>query len=421
MLSEHKTSWRVKFRSDMVLAILIFLIPFFSYIHLIYSDTSLFIDLFGLKYLHVFPSNRTFVWYLLRNLIPIMLLIIWFFSSSKAWKYLIIIIVMIYANSLLKYVFMPLMKPILNKIFYVFDYTSITYGLILFFVSILVFLDFYYFKNYRAQVLNISFKSILIEHTNNNTYNYKNVLNKVRENKNKYTKTSYLNRIVNVKLVIDKWMKNSMLLDECRQVNKEINFKDYLVSVLLLTTSLLWYSHHLIPEHLEEFTLGFISIDSNGFDNIRTYIWFLTRKLIVIIPMLTWYIICTSWWRFAILSPLVIYSYQLWEATQDVQYLDAAGNIKSFPIIVLVVIILMMVSKIIKYRVDLLVLYETLVKEIDVIIEDGEFNANKGFQRNLLQIKQLRKEIAGESNQNTKLIRLISLRDQLLEGRYGVD
>ena len=217
------------------------------------------------------------------------------------------------------------------------------------------------------------------------------------------------------------WLSKNFIFKIRNTSNQKITKNDFLAILMFCLVLLLWYSHHLIPEHLEEFTFGFINIDSNGFDNIRTYIWFLTRKLIVIIPMLTWYIICTSWWRFAILSPLVIYSYQLWEATQDVQYLDAAGNIKSFPIIVLVVIILIMVSKIIKYRVDLLVLYETLVKEIDVIIEDGEFNANKAFQRNLLQIKQLRKEIAGESNQNTKLIRLISLRDQLLEGRYGVD
>ncbi|MGB5170694.1 MAG: hypothetical protein WBN69_04615, partial [Eudoraea sp.] len=155
-------------------------------------------------------------------------------------------------------------------------------------------------------------------------------------------------------------------------------------------------------------------IENNGFNNVRIYVWFLVRKLVVIIPMLAWYFSCANWWRFAILSPITIYSYQFWEVTQDIQHLDAAGNIKAFPIVVILVILLIMVSKIIRYRVDLLTLYDAVVKEIDSIIQNGELIANKSFHQNLLRIKQLRQEIAGESNQNRRLDRLIALREELI-------
>lgn len=421
MAWDGATSWKGKFRLDMVIALIIFIIPFFAYWHLYFSDVTSEFKIFGNNYPHIFASNRTFIWYFFRNSIPVVLLVIWFFTTSRNWKYLLLPMIIVYVKSILTYFPDIPTQAVDVKLLDFYNRNFIDLLVITLFIGLILLFDNFLFKAFRKQVLEISFDSIFFDNLKNKTKTYQLFIDKIRSNKNRYSSINYLYRIVNIKLLVELWLSKNFIFKIRNTSNQKITKNDFLAILMFCLVLLLWYSHHLIPEHLEEFTLGFISIDSNGFDNIRTYIWFLTRKLIVIIPMLTWYIICTSWWRFAILSPLVIYSYQLWEATQDVQYLDAAGNIKSFPIIVLVVIILIMVSKIIKYRVDLLVLYETLVKEIDVIIEDGEFNANKAFQRNLLQIKQLRKEIAGESNQNTKLIRLISLRDQLLEGRYGVD
>jgi hypothetical protein len=307
-----------------------------------------------------------------------------------------------------------MIKPLSGVPFGLINIAMVNILIFTMFIVILILLDTYFFANYRRQLLDISIKTLLNNNVQISTDTYKKVIDKIRKNRYKYSSTTYLYRIMNIKLLIDLWLLKNTNSTENNISKKYLVLKNVLIILVLLITTILWFAHYLIPDNIQVLDLGLLVIDSNGFDNVRTYIWFLLRKIIVIIPMLVWYFSCANWWRFAILSPITMYSYQLWEATQDIQHLDAAGNIKAFPIVVIVVILLIMVSKIIRYRVDLLTLYDAVVKEIDSIIQNGELRANKSFHQNILRIKQLRQEIAGESNQNRRLDRLIALREELI-------
>lgn len=415
MISGNHKSWKNIYRFDVLIALLVFALPFLAYIHLLFSDNNSGFAFFNREYMHVFASNRTFIWYFFRNLIPLILLSVWFLSTSKLYKFLLLPMIIMYIKSLFNYFYegptnLSGFIPSEGLGIIIWEIIGICSC-----VLIILLCDFYVFKNYRNQVLQISLKSIVNNNIQKTTEIYKRQVEKIRDNRNIYSNTSYLHRIMNIKLLLEVWMKKNMLLNENKFRKHKRRLPDSLVVFGLLLTISLWYSHYLVPDDLMYLEYGFIEIGSNGFDNVRTYIWYLSRKIVVILPMLIWYFHCTNWWRFAILSPVVIYSYQFWEATQDVQYLDAAGNIRTIPVIVLLVILLLFVSKIIKYRVDLLELHDTMVKEIDTIIDNGELIANKSFGFNLLRIKELRKEIAGESNQHRKLMRLISLRDELLK------
>ncbi len=131
--------------------------------------------------------------------------------------------------------------------------------------------------------------------------------------------------------------------------------------------------------------------------------------------MILWFLTCQHWWKYAILSPIILYSYQFWEATQDVRYLDAAGNIKAFPAIFCIILILLMISKTIKYRVEILIMYEHLISEIDDLLKKGEFNSNNSSFLNIKRLKNLKEEIAKETNTQQQLARLMSLREELLK------
>jgi hypothetical protein len=131
--------------------------------------------------------------------------------------------------------------------------------------------------------------------------------------------------------------------------------------------------------------------------------------------LILWFLTCQQWWKYAILSPIILYSYQFWEATQDVLFLDEAGNINAFPAIFCVVLFLLLTSKAIKYRVQILIMYEQLTEEIDNLFKNTDFKANNILYKNVKQIKRLKAEIARESNGKEQLLKLITLRDELLK------
>ena len=131
--------------------------------------------------------------------------------------------------------------------------------------------------------------------------------------------------------------------------------------------------------------------------------------------MTLWFLTCQQWWKYAILSPIILYTYQFWEATQDINALDAAGNIKAFPAIFCVVLFLFVISKAIKYRVQILTMYEQLTEEIENLFKNTDFRANTVLYKNIKQIKIHKEEIDRETNAREQLIKLITLRDELVK------
>ncbi|MGB5229134.1 MAG: hypothetical protein WBN55_12785 [Eudoraea sp.] len=184
---------------------------------------------------------------------------------------------------------------------------------------------------------------------------------------------------------------------------------------LLVFTTLLWFTHFLIPKNKQILDFGIIQLSNNGFLNVRTFVWFLLQKLIILIPLVLWFITCQQWWKYAILSPIILYSYQFWEATQDVSLLDAAGNIKAFPAIFCVVLLLFLISKAIKYRVEILIMYDHLAEEIEDLLKNTDFNTNSVLYKNVKRFKKLKEDIAQESNTQQQLIKLITLREELVK------
>ncbi len=231
-------------------------------------------------------------------------------------------------------------------------------------------------------------------------------------NRNKISWSSYLQNIYNAQLILENRLKN--LNTTVSQRSKRGIPINLLVSSTLLLTTLFWFIHYLIPEK-QVWDLGIIQVHNNGFLNVRIFVWFLLQKLIILIPLVLWFITCQHWWKYAILSPIILYSFQFWEATQDVSSLDAAGNIKAFPAIFCVVLLLLMISKAIKYRVEILMMYEHLTEEIEVLLKNTDFNANSVLYKNVKRFKLLKAEIAKETNARKQLMKLITLREELVK------
>ena len=81
MKVKENSSWRKKYVKDVIIAIVVVLLPFLIYTHLLFDPDAKFIDLLGYTFEHGYDGNSTFMWYLLVKVIPILLLVIWFLNS----------------------------------------------------------------------------------------------------------------------------------------------------------------------------------------------------------------------------------------------------------------------------------------------------------------------------------------------------
>ena len=409
-----KSNWQKKYKSDALIAITIAVLPFLGYFHLLFSDELNTISLFGWEYSHIFPSNTLLIWYLLKDIISFTLLLIWFFTLSIKWKYFLVPLFILYINDILENLFEPYGKYSFYPFY--FEHYPITIKILImsFIIGSIYFIDINYFKHYRRQLLEISIKSILSTNIKNANNIYNEKLQSLIERRESLTKTSYLKKIYNAKLILEDRLQMYSGTSRVEDNNNKEKL-NLLVIVLLVFTTLLWFIHYLIPEYQQVLDLGIVQINNNGFESVRIFLWFLLQKLIILIPMTLWFLTCQQWWKYAILSPIILYSYQFWEATQDVSFLDEAGNISAFPAIFCVVLFLLVISKAIKYRVQILIMYEQLTEEIDNLFKNADLKANNVLYKNVKQIKMLKAEIARETNTKEQLMKLITLRDELLK------
>ncbi len=409
-----KSKWQRKYMLDVLIAFTIAVLPFLGYTHLLFSQELGTFSLFGIEYSHTFLDNSTFVWFLLKDIIPFALLLIWFTSISIKWKYLIVPLFILYLNNILDNLFEVYRSYSIHLIFYENHTLTIKILLISSIIIIIFFFDSYYFKNYRRRQLEISFKSIISRNIRNSNNIYREKLKSLNAKRDKITWTSYFQKIYNAKLILENRLNrhNSAINEVASASRDRLNL---IVVCLLVFTPLLWFIHYFIPENKQVLDLGIIQVHNNGFLNVRIFIWFLLQKLIILIPLVLWFITCQQWWKYAILSPIILYSFQFWEATQDVISLDAAGNIMAFPAIFCVVLLLLAISKAIKYRVEILIMYEHLSEEIEDLLKNADFNANSVFYKNVKRFKKRKEDLAQETNAQQQLIKLIILREELIK------
>ena len=408
-----KSNWRRKYKSDVLIAMAIAFLPFLGFIHLFFSGDLGAFSIFGIEYSHNYSNNSGFVWDLFRNIIALSLFLIWFYTISKRYRYLILPLISLYINDILQALFLPYGRYPFYPFFYEKFPLTLNILIIISIIGIIIYWDFHYFRFYRKRLLELSIKSIFNRGVRTNNHFYLENL-KSWKNKDKLNWTKYLQKVFNTKLAIENRIKmsGSAISKSVKPQGDQLNI--FVISILVLSI-ILWFVYHLVPENEQTLDLGIMQLHNYGFRDVRVFTWVLTQKLIILIPMIFWFLSCQHWWKYAILSPIILFSYQSWEIVQDVPNIDAAGNIKAFPAIFCVVLILLIVSKAIKYRVEILTIYEHLLGEIDDLMNNPDFLVKKGLYKKIKKFTELKEEIAQEANTKKQLMRLILLREELIK------
>lgn len=360
-LNSRKGSWYNKYKRDIVLAFIVLVLPFCIYIHLLFDDDgNRYFNLFGSYYYHGFITTRAFAWFILSKVIPLFLCFIWFLTNSKWWRFTILIPCGLYLHSIISFFY--------NRVFQ-FEDTLLETSIItiLLCTSVILLDEFIANKliikgnvssSYQALKLKSLYKRLKKQFEN--TQNLRPLIDEQQYG----SRLQYLDNLLS-EIFFQGSDKTKYLSNE----NPIRSMSDIFIVVLILIMPVIYNTHHLVPSNVYEIDVLGFKIGSNGFHDFNTFYWFVLSKFCVLLLMIVWFATSKIWWRYAILSPTIIYTYQFLEGFQDIQYLDANSNIKVFPAILTILIVLMLLSYNFKYKFGILDIYEQVEIELEEFIK----------------------------------------------------
>lgn len=387
---------------DIIAATSILLLPLMLYVHLLFENKILEFNLFGI----IISSTNTdlLIWHFLLRCIPILLFIIWFLTSSYTWRYLIFIPIFLYTDSLVRELLMPLL--FVDYTNFTALITSVTINLI---IALLILFSFEFTRVYTYSPLALRLFKYLSNNPRSLYSSIVTIIDKVKEYKKIIPENEYLYNLANVNIYVEKQIE-SYTYDYKSKLSSSTLF---VIFVSFLLMPLLFNLHEWIPEKLKSFSYGPMVLSDFGFKSIDILVWLLFLKVTYLLSLSIWFITSLNWWKYAILSPIVLVSYQIWEMFQDVRYIDAWGNLRAFPFILFIILTLIILSNYVKYELKVSDLQESISRELDEMI--GSKAGMKQMDRLKEQLNMLR-AISGNKGgaARKKLDALIKMREDLL-------
>ncbi|MFS4455522.1 hypothetical protein [Maribacter sp. 2304DJ31-5] len=341
------------FWQDFVLSILILLSPLLFYLYLFFDENLSYFFILNYKHYHGFIDNQIFAWYFLIKLLGIVLCSFWFFNFPRKIKYFVLIPIFFWTNSLILVLFE---NSDLKNLYSIFSAV----------LTILILLSINAYKVKKG--MSIPPKSL--NFYNNRSILFKSIDSKIFNNK---VLSKDLRHLIHLKDYIDS------LLDEDKKANSTILFPkwlDFMTVIGLLIFPFLYFGHSLIPDNLLKTSILGIVLKPFGFYDIDDFIWFLSQKICLLIPTILWFLNSIQWWRYAIFSPIIIFSFQIWEIFQSNDFVDEVSLSSSIPFISIILIVLLIISKLRFKKIRILSLYQQICSQIEKLIVQETKNSN---------------------------------------------
>lgn len=368
------------------IAIIITVLPFTLFTHLLFDSVDDTINIFGLVINHGFQGTDTFIYVILTTLIPVVFLSIWYLECKNRWNNFILLLFFPWIDNTLRYKYTDKenFKMLLTSII-----ICILYTIILFLI-----------KKKIIKKINLTpiFLNKLFKINNNFITGLKDKLSSINKNdKNSITTLVYYNRLLSDKLGVELKIKSKFQL------------RDLIFTFLLFIsfTSLYWdYIIFKFPILINE-----INLFNNlyNFSSPLTFTYFFQLKFAILLPLLVWFFTSPYWWRFALISPILLNLFQIWEGLHNVNIADTISFYYAFPWLILILATLLLLDKKVGYASTIIEIKKEIDRDIEEILADN-FQGNN----NLNSIKETFENVkGGASGDNLK--QLIELREELLK------
>ena len=122
------------------------------------------------------------------------------------------------------------------------------------------------------------------------------------------------------------------------KIKKKFIIESSIVFLIALSPFLFKLYDFLPKEEGSEFSFLGITIGSNGFDSVSTYVWFMMGKIIPLYLLMLWFLTSKDWWYHILIIPIAMYSFQIFEerfANNDV--IDSANVLWLLPVCMVVI------------------------------------------------------------------------------------
>lgn len=334
--------WKVQFKRELIFAILILVLPLFIYSHLFFSENSQDFNLLFWRWVHGFKNNRLFVWNVLSDLIPLCLLLMAFVSTINHLRYFIVPLIITFFFFLLSDIFY------LNPAYFFSRMEGYFFALLIFLFIWKV--DNLVLKKIRINLLTFSAKDFLRELIALKYSKILENLERTTKGSDQITSIQYVSRLHFYRELMQK-----VIAQNQEGQNSIFKWLDAKLCRLVMMASLLIslflnFVYLAIPEELNRIDIGLLEINDLGFGSISNLAWYALKKVSLLIVLAIWFSISKNWWKIAILSPLMIYSFQLIEVFYEVNDLESYLNSSVFSLIIFIGLAILILSRIVRLK-----------------------------------------------------------------------
>jgi len=159
---------------------------------------------------------------------------------------------------------------------------------------------------------------------------------------------------------------------------------DSVAVFFIAITPFLYKVYDYFPTTSSETTVSFLglTIDSNGFADVSTHVWYLTIKIIPLALLLIWFFTSKDWWYHILLIPIAMYAFQLFENFfSEKDYIDTENIWWLIPICMVVIPFVYLIR---------IKLYDKYVNGIDLQAMEAELHSlkQKRLKKQNIEIKK---------------------------------
>lgn len=354
--------WKFQFNLELLIAIIVLMAPFLIYIHLFFSKTSNEINFLNFSWKHEFKHNQLFLWNCLSNFIPVILIFISYLSMKSAIRYFLIPLIIMFSFFLL------------SDIFY-YQYTHFFVNLVgipigVFLIFIFLAADKLISNSIFKNDLKITSKEFLKEIL---TLRMSKLLEHAEITKKfgkEIPKIQYLSRLLYYNEIMKKevYIDNLSTMPEKEKTNL-LGVKFIFSGLILLSALALNFIYLLVPPGLEKFDFGIMSIGNMGFGTMGNLLWFLFKKISVVVFLIVWFSLSQNWWKAAILTPTIIYIYQIFEVFYEIGAVDAGNNSKILPVLFPLIVAIIFLFQIVRQKSKIMDYIDEFEKELNQEIQ----------------------------------------------------
>ncbi|MFX0557070.1 hypothetical protein ACOCEA_09730 [Maribacter sp. CXY002] len=122
------------------------------------------------------------------------------------------------------------------------------------------------------------------------------------------------------------------------KIKKKIIIESLIVFLIAIAPFLFKFYDYLPKEENASFNFLGITIGSNGFASVSTYVWFMMGKIIPLYLMVLWFLTSKDWWYHILIIPIAMYAFQIFEEwfVYD-EVIDSANILWVLPICMVII------------------------------------------------------------------------------------